>query len=74
MGIRRIDRIRESHFRESCGGRIREMKGMMKVFSCGVDVDIFKEWRVVGVLKGYKRGSVWKVIQCGNHKEHGLIL
>ena len=36
------------------------MKALKKVFSDGSA--ILKEWRIIGFLKGYMRGTVWEVV------------
>ena len=33
------------------------------------NLNIMKEWRKIGMLKEYTRGSVWKVVQWVNQKK-----
>ena len=50
--------------------RIRE--GWIKVFSGGLTKT--KEWRVVGLLKGYTKGKLWKFVHWVDCERGGLIL
>ena len=47
------------------------MRGFIKVVSGGLT--IFKEWRIVELLKRYMEMIIWKLIQWVNHKNVGLI-
>ena len=49
--IRRIDRMSGAWVREFCGVKSGWVKELVKVFS--FDLAILKEWRIVGMLKGY---------------------
>ena len=55
--------------------KVLDEKGFMKVFF--ILLDILREWRTVGLLKGYWKEIVVDVIHCGSNtkkkKNSGLI-
>ena len=61
MGFSIMDRVANIQIGDLCGVTKGWLKGLVEVFFDSPTIP--KEWEMIGLVKGYMRGSVWEVVR-----------